>query len=234
MKILLVNDDGIRSLRLSIAQRHLEKFGEVWVVAPSEEQSAKSMAITLGEFKFKRQRERVYTVEGTPADCVTFGLFGLKLNPDFVVSGVNYGYNVGADIMYSGTVGAALHACYHGYPSIAFSGYPNGNKHIEEQLTEMINYVLDRNLLSEDYVINVNFPNDKVDYKGRRFSKVTNFKVDIEGTIEDDTFKYNQKRPDYLAERYDDTDLGRVHRGFITMTRLTLDKERVQSKWKLS
>ncbi len=231
MKILLVNDDGVRSLRLSIAKRHLEEFGEVWTVAPSEEQSAKSMAITTGEFTFKKQRERFYTVDGTPADCVTFALFGLKLKPDLVVSGINYGYNLGADIMYSGTVGAAFQACYHGYPSVAVSGFPNGNKHIENHFKEVMKYLIDTNVIRNNYVININFPNDKTDYKGHKFTRVINYDVNLEGSIDGNTFKYSQNLSRDLEGIHDYTDIWMVNKGYVSMSRIGLARERAEVSW---
>lgn len=161
MKILLVNDDGISSSNLWIAKDILSKFGEVTVVAPCSEQSAKSMSFTYGGTTFEKQDEYTYCVNGTPVDCTTFALLCLRVNPDFVVSGVNNGYNIGIDTRYSGTVGAALQAQFFKYPSVAISADYGRDIMIHKELENVINYILDNNLLSDKYTLNVNLPRDK-------------------------------------------------------------------------
>ena len=121
MIIVLTNDDGIESPKLAYAKKILSNFGTVYTVAPKFEQSAKGMSLTIGGFNYEKIDEFNYSIEGTPVDCISFALGGLKLNPDFVFSGVNNGYNLGFDIKYSGTVGACYQAQYLGFKTIAFS-----------------------------------------------------------------------------------------------------------------
>jgi 5'-nucleotidase len=110
-RILVTNDDGIYSEGLIALATALEALGEVTVVAPASEQSASAHSLTH------------YTVDGTPTDCVVIGLAKIMADqlPDVVVSGINYGANLGDDITYSGTVAGALEASVFGLPGIAVS-----------------------------------------------------------------------------------------------------------------
>ncbi len=123
MKILLTNDDGIDAPGLSALMKSLENFGELTVVAPEEEQSASSHGITLRKPVLVRKKgKNIYSVSGTPTDCIVLALrAGLCPEPDIVVSGINAGYNIGEDILYSGTFAAAAEASLSGIPSLAVS-----------------------------------------------------------------------------------------------------------------
>ena len=121
MIILVTNDDGINSSLLKILVNSLKKYAsEILVVAPLVEMSATSHKLTLREgldvVKCPDIIENVpsYSVKGTPADCVKIGLFLLDFKPDVVISGINNGYNVGNDILYSGTVSASMEAALCG------------------------------------------------------------------------------------------------------------------------
>lgn len=161
MNILLTNDDGIDSEKLLYTKSVLDKFGTVYVVAPSMQQSAKSMSLTIGGNTFEKRDDFTYAVDGTPVDCVRFAHAGLKLNPDLVVSGTNHGYNIGIDISYSGTVGACKQAQYYGYKTIALSADRKGNKILEDELERTLKYIFDKELPSSSYTLNVNFPREK-------------------------------------------------------------------------
>ena len=129
MRILVTNDDGINSEGLKILVEFAKTLGKVVVVAPKFEQSAKSHALSIkGKIEClevdKGFNVPTYSVDSTPADCVRSAHYGLEEKFDYVFSGVNKGYNVGEDIMYSGTVAAATEAATLGKKSIAFStGY---------------------------------------------------------------------------------------------------------------
>lgn len=173
MKILLVNDDGINSKKLHLTKEVLKEFGDVYVVAPSKEQSAKSMSLTFGGTTYKQIDEHTYQVDGTPADTTIFALLVLDLKPDLVVSGTNNGYNIGIDIRYSGTVGAALQALYFGIPAIAVSSDYNRYEMLNVELKQVITYILENQLLSKEYVLNVNLPQDKfIQSNGIKHTKV--------------------------------------------------------------
>jgi 5'-nucleotidase len=130
MKILITNDDGILSPVLPLLIRWARKHGEVTALAPKVEQSGKSHSI-----EFHRQIEIkeislaqdvcVYSVDSSPADCVRFSVLGLKQKYDLVLSGINRGYNLGDDIVYSGTVGAIFEAARLGMRGLAVSTDPD-------------------------------------------------------------------------------------------------------------
>ena len=128
MRILVVNDDGIKAPGIKRLVQMAAGLGEVWVVAPAAQCSAMSHRITVrGDlevkpYDFPATGVTAYSVWGTPADCVKVALGCLMTEkPDIVFSGINAGYNVGRDILYSGTIGAAMEALCWGVPAIAFS-----------------------------------------------------------------------------------------------------------------
>lgn len=130
--ILVSNDDGFQSLGINALARALSHIGEVVIVAPATDQSAISHAISLSRplrlvhqpSFFEGSHEiKVYSVDGTPTDCVYMGVHFVLKNraPDLVVSGINHGANLGNDVLYSGTVSAAMEACMLGITSVAVS-----------------------------------------------------------------------------------------------------------------
>jgi 5'-nucleotidase len=124
MKFLLTNDDGIEGEGLAALRDAAQNLGEPIIVAPAGPQSGVSHRVTWQEgVRIEPRGERRYAVHGTPADCVRLGL--LKLVPDakWILSGINHGANLGADVHYSGTVAAVREAVLHGWPGIAVSYY---------------------------------------------------------------------------------------------------------------
>lgn len=123
MLILVSNDDGVHAHGLHPLADALRPLGDVWIVAPEQEQSAQSHALTMHKpLRVRRRDERVFAVSGTPADCVYMAVHKLlPQRPALVVSGINRGANLGNDILYSGTVAAAMEACLFGIPAIAVS-----------------------------------------------------------------------------------------------------------------
>src|SRR5687767_6812074 len=112
MRILLSNDDGVYAKGIHVLAKELKKLGDVWTVAPVQEQSTKGHSLTLHKpLRVEEMGPKIFGVTGTPADCVSLG-FGelLPKLPDIVVSGINRGANLGQDIFYSGTVSAAREA----------------------------------------------------------------------------------------------------------------------------
>ncbi|MCD8108296.1 MAG: 5'/3'-nucleotidase SurE [Oscillospiraceae bacterium] len=166
MRILVTNDDGISSVGLIELAKAVKDMGEVWVVAPATQCSAMSQRISVfGEIILKRETDfpvegvRAYSITGTPADCVKVAIMNVMPEaPDVVFSGINNGYNVGIDIMYSGTIGAAKEALVRGIPAIAFSNTMNGSFDIiREKLADIAKDLLTRPI--EKYALwNVNFP----------------------------------------------------------------------------
>ncbi len=126
MHFLLTNDDGIHAPGLAALEAAVRMLpgATVTVVAPEEERSMCGHRVTTREpLVVEQLAEGRYGVSGTPADCVRVALFGLHLKPDFVLSGVNAGGNMGQDLPVSGTVAAAREAAYHGLPAAALSHY---------------------------------------------------------------------------------------------------------------
>ncbi len=127
MHILLTNDDGIYAPGLAAMERELRKLGEVTVVAPATEQSGVGHLITFLTplvclEVFDGERRRGWAVEGSPADCVKLAVSELcPTRPDLVVSGINRGLNAGINVLYSGTVAAAIEGAFFGIPSVAVS-----------------------------------------------------------------------------------------------------------------
>ena len=133
MKILLCNDDGYQAAGIHVLHAALSEFAEVDVVAPEQNNSAKSNALTLhSPLYVERAANGFRYVNGTPADCVHIALTGLLgYRPDLVVSGINNGANMGDDTIYSGTVGAAMEGYLFGVPAIAFSQVERGWSHLD-------------------------------------------------------------------------------------------------------
>ena len=175
MKILITNDDGIENKGIRLLAQWAKKLGEVTVVAPKTEQSAKSHAIEFVkpiEIKKTNFLDGVtaYAMDSTPADCVRFAVLGLKEKYDLVLSGINKGVNLGADIVYSGTVGAVFEAGRLGLKAIAFSAFPDGQEIAAGYLDEVYAYLQERNLLQETPIFNINIPNEvkgiRITYQG--------------------------------------------------------------------
>lgn len=172
-KILITNDDGITSEGIVRLAKAAVKFGEVWVVAPNHQCSAMSHHITLHETidcfpaEFPIEGVHAFSTTGTPADCIRFGALNICKNPDIVISGVNFGYNCGSDLQYSGTAAAALEGACVGIHSIAVSeGIEGKNEVIDKYLDEILAEVIEKPL-EFNQIWNVNFPDcDLKDFKG--------------------------------------------------------------------
>jgi 5'-nucleotidase len=122
-QILITNDDGVTSEGIRALADALAPLGDITIVAPQLEASAIGHALTLRRpLRLERIREGVYSVDGTPTDCVNIAITKvLRTKPDLVVSGINKGYNIGDDVTYSGTVAGALEGALLGIPSLAVS-----------------------------------------------------------------------------------------------------------------
>ncbi len=125
MRILLTNDDGVNATGLEVLERIAAAFSDdIWVVAPSEEQSGAGHSLTLTQpLRLRKLGERRFCVTGTPTDAVMMGLAHILADskPDLILSGINRGANLGEDVTYSGTVSAAMEGALAGIPSIALS-----------------------------------------------------------------------------------------------------------------
>ncbi|MBM7614088.1 5'/3'-nucleotidase SurE [Alkaliphilus hydrothermalis] len=168
MRIVVTNDDGIFAEGIYHLAKALQAIGEVIVIAPSTEQSAKGHSITLHspimvkKIKFFDTDFEAYAVDGTPADCVKLAIEAILKDrrPDIVVSGINNGPNLGTDVIYSGTVSAAVEAAILGVPSIAVSmattkidNY-DGAANFACKIAKSILHIID----DQSTVFNINYP----------------------------------------------------------------------------
>ena len=127
MNILITNDDGWGSPGIRVLESVAKKFGNVWVVAPDQPMSGISHQLTFEvPMTLLERSPQSFSLTGTPADCARVALSQLGIDFDWVLSGINYGGNLGADIAISGTVAAVREASFFGCPGIAFSQYLNG------------------------------------------------------------------------------------------------------------
>ena len=167
MRLLCTNDDGILAHGLKCLVAAAEPLGEVTVVAPDREQSATSHSLTLHHPVRPIQRdERRWQVDGTPTDCVMLAVEALMPErPDFVLSGINHGQNMGEDVLYSGTVAAAMEGISIGIPSIAIS-FAGGDLRADvsmlddqiDPLTELLRQLTALPAFPPDTLLNINLP----------------------------------------------------------------------------
>jgi len=165
MELLISNDDGIESTGIRVLADSMRGLGGITIVAPDKNRSGASNSLTLdAPIRIKEMEDRVYRVSGTPTDCVHVALTGLlEEDPDIVVSGINSGANLGDDVIYSGTVAAAMEGRFLGYPAVAFSLVyaETQQRHYYETAGEAaIRLVtqLQRDPLPADTILNVNIP----------------------------------------------------------------------------
>src|SRR5881397_364401 len=167
MRFLITNDDGILALGIECLCLAAEPLGEVTIVAPDREQSATSHSLTLHHpLRPVRRAERRWQVDGTPTDCVMLAVEALMPErPDFVLSGINHGQNMGEDVLYSGTVAAAMEGLALGIPSIAIS-FAGGDLRADvsmlrdqiEPLRDLLRHVLSLPSFPEHTLLNINLP----------------------------------------------------------------------------
>lgn len=168
MNFLLSNDDGIYAEGLYQLAASLSKLGKVTIVAPDSERSATGHAITIlnplrvKEVKLPGLDIKAYAVDGTPADCVKIAIdLLLEEKPDFVFTGINRGANLGTDVLYSGTVSAAIEGCIMGVPSAAFSlvfGEEMDYAFAGQVAGEVVKIITSKGL-TPNTLVNVNIPN---------------------------------------------------------------------------
>lgn len=162
MKILISNDDGYMAQGIKALAKALQKYGDITVVAPDRNRSGASNSLTLeNPLRLEQVENQVYRVEGTPTDCVHLAITGLLDDePDMVVSGINAGANLGDDVLYSGTVAAAMEGRFLGLPAIAISLTAHDGTHYETAawVAEKLVARLKESALPADTILNVNVP----------------------------------------------------------------------------
>jgi 5'-nucleotidase len=164
MRILLSNDDGVNAIGLSVLAKSLQSLADITVIAPERDRSAVSNSLTLDlPLRIAKQENGFFAVNGTPADAVHLALTGyLDHLPDMVIAGINSNSNLGDDVLYSGTVAAAMEGRFLGYPAMAISlgcARPIGNHY---ETAGKIARILFQKLLElplpKDTLLNVNVP----------------------------------------------------------------------------
>jgi 5'-nucleotidase len=163
MRLLCTNDDGYMALGLHVLARAARSLGEVTVVAPDREQSATSHSLTVrNPLRVRRTTDGTHVVDGTPTDCVIIAVSELmEVQPDVVLSGINHGWNMGEDVLYSGTVAAAMEATVVGTPAIALSYAGERHEELEgwdSVLTALLGSLLGSRAFPPDTLLNVNLP----------------------------------------------------------------------------
>jgi 5'-nucleotidase len=179
MRILLTNDDGIDAPGIQTLEKVLENNGhEIIVVAPNKEQSATSHSITLHEpLRIYERGENRFAITGSPADCAIIAerILLKDKHIDLVISGINGGQNMGEDLLYSGTVAAALEAMFLGFKAMAVSLTAYSNQKFETAahfVNDFINKGLQENIGKKE-ILNINVPNLEIDeIKGIRITEV--------------------------------------------------------------
>ncbi len=234
-RVLISNDDGIDAPGLKMLERVMRQLaGEVWVVAPETEQSAASHSLTLRQpLRIRKVSTRRYAVNGTPTDSVLLGINQVMKDcpPDLVLSGVNRGGNLGEDVIYSGTVAAAMEGTLMGFPAIALSQVTRDQHPVKWSTTEKWLPKVLKGLVKMSFptsvLVNVNFPDVpvakvsgiEVTRQGRRkIGGALTSGVDPRG----DTYYWvGPQRIEYKFRK--GTDLEAINRGAISISPLSTD-----------
>lgn len=226
MKILITNDDSISAPQLIPLIRACKAFGDVTVVVPKYEQSAKSHSIQIREaFEIKEMEAEpgicVWVVDSTSADCVRFAVSGLKMTFDLVISGINRGYNLGKDTMYSGTLAAATEAVTKGMKAIAMSASMKYYDRAVEHLGDILHFFQEHKLLEQNSLYNVNIP---VDPKGFRITRLGDESFSEEFIPMGENLYFPGGKPIRAAGSDITKDTDACVLGYISITPMTTDR----------
>ena len=230
MRILLVNDDGYSAEGICHLARAASKLGEVWIVAPRTQCSSMSHHVHF-RHKFLVRKEQIldgipaFSVDGTPADCVKIAVNHiLPEKPDIVFSGINNGYNTGTDILYSGTVAAAMEALLQGIPAIAFSMGRKGNFADAGQLVIPVFQALQERSIAANEVWNVNFPPcSPSEVRGILFDRIAANEKAYDDShytavpVGDDAWEVEQNMQWIPVQEEEGTDLAAVRSNYISV-----------------
>ncbi len=236
MRLLCSNDDGILAHGLDCLVRAASQIGDVTVVAPDREQSATSHSLTLHHpLRPVRRGDRRFQVDGTPTDCVMLAIEVLMPErPDFVLSGVNHGQNMGEDVLYSGTVAAAMEGLALGVPSIAIS-FAGGDlradiARLDEQvevLVPLLRHLTSLTNFPEHTLLNVNLPPLRADQvRGVRLTRLG--RRVYSNSISPMRDPYGRQiywigGGEFSWSGAEDSDFQAIHDGYISVTPLHLD-----------
>lgn len=235
--VLLTNDDGYEAKGLRALAEELKAHATVWIVAPSWERSGAAQSLTLRQpIVCHRVAEKEWAIDGTPADCVIVALHRLLDEPpDVVISGINHGANLGENVYYSGTVGAAREAVIHHVPGLAISlcsKRVNSDFSPSARLARQTVELISKESLPEQVVLNINVPeNWRGGVKFTRQSKKITRTILREG--EDPRgqpyFWLSEQRMDREMELDADSDYAAIFAGEVSVTPLHLDPTHTES-----
>jgi 5'-nucleotidase len=234
--ILLTNDDGIHAPGLAAMERQLLQIGEVCVVAPAHEQSGVGHSITflsplVCTEVYDGDRRRGWAVEGSPADCVKIGVFEFcPRRPDLIVSGINGGLNAGINVLYSGTVAAAIEGAFFGITSAAVSLEFDAQACFDKAAriaVRIIQQILQRKGPESAELYNINIPTSAI----RRHPQVKVVPMGVERYGEHFIKRKDPRGRDYYWATGEpppqhgdrETDLSALEKGFVTVTPLQYD-----------
>ena len=231
MIILLSNDDGYRAEGINILSKSLKKIARVIMFAPKENYSGASSSLSLRkDLEVTKISDDVFVVDGTPADTVHLGLSGiLDVVPDIVVSGVNHGANLGEDVLYSGTVAAAIEGRVLDLPSIAVSslGKNTSDYKVASRVTVDIVKRLNQSNLPSDTILNVNVPAKKFGelngYKGTRLGNRQRSVPLNKQTIDENRSLYQIGLPGTAKDAGSGTDFHAVSNHSVSVTPIHID-----------
>jgi 5'-nucleotidase len=229
MRILISNDDGYKADGIIQLAKSLGEIAEVIVVAPSENKSAASSSLTIGKpLKPIQIEKNVYAIDATPSDCVHLALCGFIKEPiDLVVTGINFGANLGDDVIYSGTVAGAIEGRFLGLPSIAMSLASWECNHFETagDVAKLLVAQIDKAPLAYNTIINVNVPDVQMsEIKGIKSTRLGN-RHKSEPSIQDlkDPSLYWIGENGKEADNGEGTDFYAVSKNFVSVTPLQID-----------
>ena len=229
MRILISNDDGYQADGIIQLAKSLSEIAEVIVVAPSENKSAASSSLTIGKpLKPIQIKKNVYAIDATPSDCVHLALCGfIKESIDLVVTGINFGANLGDDVIYSGTVAGAIEGRFLGLPSIAMSLASWECKHFDTagDVAKLLVAQIDKAPLAYNTIINVNVPDIPIgEIKGIKSTRLGN-RHKSEPSIQDlkDPSLYWIGENGKEADNGEGTDFHAVSNNFVSVTPLQID-----------
>jgi 5'-nucleotidase len=227
-RILVTNDDGVFSEGIKLLADALSEVAQVTVVAPDREQSATGHSLTLHRpLRLQKLEADRWAVDGTPTDCVNLGVLHLlkEDRPALVVSGINFGSNLGDDVTYSGTVSATFEGTLLGIPSVAFSQEIGEHFSFEPGARfarKLVGELLARDL-PPDLLLNVNFPAAPI--LGARFTRLgrRNYQQSVVEKLDPRGRRYYWIAGAPIWEPGEGTDFEAVSQGFVAVTPLHLD-----------
>jgi 5'-nucleotidase len=237
MKILMSNDDGIDAEGLQTLFEMMNKDDDITLVAPEKNCSAMSAALTLhAHLKITQRKKNQYSVNGTPCDSVHLGIHRImKQKPQMVISGINRGANLGDDVLYSGTVAAAMEGRALGYTSVAISLASEACQHYKTaaKIMKKIKDHIQKMPLSNNIILNINIPDRPYDaLKGIRMTRLGNrHRTDtlIAQSNSDGTPYYSFGPPSLPNDNTQGTDFHAIEQGYVSITPLTVDLTHFES-----